>query len=162
MSIYEKISRIQNNLMSKEFKSTALDTLLPHIFEEYYKQNICLFFTFVENTGILKIKEWNGSSEINVRLYTEELVKFESIKEELLVNTFLITSTPSSNVENLPIVEDNVTPKPIREAQAYVKKRGVPVTQASLENYFRNHNPLKDMDKDTRKQVLDYLRGMKK
>lgn len=171
MSVYQKVADVQKVLMSKSFKTMDLDDLLPILSDECYKRELMFYFTFVEDTAILKIKEWDSKlGEINARLYYENVLnltsqtsnsQLDSLKMQLLRNTFLITSNASS--ADIPIKETTaVPPRPIRDAEEHIRKRGVPVTKESIQNYLRRYNPIKDMDQDTKKQVLTYLKEMKK
>lgn len=166
MKITQKLSNIQKNLMGIHIKNTALDTLIPLIFKECAKEKLMFYFTFVENTAILKLHDLDGENkELNIRLYHETSPeKYEEHKKALLLNTFLITSkkedfTHSKSSEKRQdeiISTDTTTPAPIQRAIEKIKQKGIPVDRKTIEK----HIDLGSMGADVRKQCINYLKNM--
>ena len=74
MKIYEKLALIQKNLMSmklpksgynsfRKFHYYELEDILPAIFQECYKQELFMEFTFTNELAQLKIRNWNEPGE---------------------------------------------------------------------------------------------------
>ncbi len=158
----QKLVNVQKNLMGIHIKSTALDTLIPLIFKECVKEKVMFYFTFVENTAILKLRDLESENkELNIRLYHENITEYETLKKALLMNAFLITSkkenfTQSKSSEKRIISSDTTTPAPIQRAIEKIQKKGVPVDRRTIER----HIDLGSMGADVRKKCIHYLKNM--
>lgn len=158
----QKLVNVQKNLMGIHIKSTALDNLIPLIFKECVKEKVMFYFTFVENTAILKLRDLESENkELNIRLYHENITEYETLKKALLINAFLITSkkenfTQSKSSEKRIISSDTTTPAPIQRAIEKIQKKGVPVDRRTIER----HIDLGSMGADVRKKCIHYLKNM--
>lgn len=164
----QKLVNVQKNLMGIHIKSTALDTLIPLIFKECVKEKVMFYFTFVENTAILKLRDLESENkELNIRLYHENITEYETLKKALLINAFLITSkkedfTQSRSFKNSEKRQDEIistdtpTPAPIQRAIEKIQKKGVPVDRRTIER----HIDLGSMGADVRKKCIHYLKNM--
>ena len=158
----QKLVNVQKNLMGIHIKSTVLDNLIPLIFKECVKEKVMFYFTFVENTAILKLRDLESENkELNIRLYHENITEYETLKKALLINAFLITSkkenfTQSKSSEKRIISSDTTTPAPIQRAIEKIQKKGVPVDRRTIER----HIDLGSMGADVRKKCIHYLKNM--
>lgn len=154
------LARVQVNLMGRNFDSVALDTILPIIFEECLKENMTFWFSFIENTCVLNLRDTlHENYELNIRLHHETGDNHEEIKKELLVNTFLITSTSSqasSATDTQLISNDKPVPAHIQDAIKLIQQKGIPVTREAI----KNHLPLSEMSTSCRLECNRYLKNM--
>ena len=86
MSIHRRLAEIHKNLMNikipktgynphKKFSYHELEDIMPYVIEECYNHEITLEFTFVENTAILKLVDWNDDKKyIPFRINVPELI----------------------------------------------------------------------------------------
>lgn len=74
MSIYEKLSKVQLALMSRDLKKTGynkfkkyyyytLDDLMAACTEECHREGLTFFFNFRNNEAIIRLHDWENSSE---------------------------------------------------------------------------------------------------
>lgn len=162
----EKLSVVQRSLMGRSFEDTSLQSLLPIIFQECLKENLTFWFSFIENTGVLNLRDTlHENYELNIRLYTGNNTDLDSLKETLLINTFLITkestSTIASSAKNEEITHhlisnDKPVPKHIRKAIDKIQSKGIPVTPEAIQN----HLPLGKMSTSARIECNNYLKQM--
>lgn len=127
MTIYQKIARIQKNLLHKElpksgynkfgkFKYYELEDILPAIFSECYEQELFIEFSFTNELAQLKIRNWNepGESVITsvpmpgivalnkgMNVMQSEGSYITYLKRYLLVNLFLIVEKDVVDSENV-------------------------------------------------------------
>lgn len=162
----EKLSVVQQSLMGMSFEDTSLQSLLPIIFKECIKENLTFWFSFIENTGVLNLRDTlHENYELNIRLYTSNNEDLDTLKENLLINTFLITkestSTIASSAKNEEethhlISNDKPVPKHISKAIEKIQAKGIPVTKEAI----KNHLPLNEMSSSARLECNRYLRDM--
>ena len=163
----EHLARVQRKIMGMSFESITLEDLLPIIFEECLKENMTFWFSFVEDTCVLNLRDIRYENyELNIRLYHETGVNPTEIKTELLINTFLITQKSheikNNEVSSAPkddgvvISNDQPVPKPIREAIKKIEAKGIPVTPEAIQH----HLPLGEMSNDSRMKCNKYLKSM--
>lgn len=160
-----KLSNVQQSLMSMEFEDTNLQTLLPLIFKECVKENLTFWFSFIENTAILNLRDvQHDNYELNIRQYYDG-GKIEDFKKQLLLNTFLIIpksvpilQEPTNETSSAkPIISnDKVMPKHIRKAIDTIEAKGIPVTRETI----KNHLPLNQMSNSARMECNKYLKEM--
>ena len=159
----EKLSHVQQSLMGMDFESITLNNILPIIFKECIKENLTFWFSFVENTAVLNLRDTTHENyELNIRLYTGKDTDWDILKENLLVNTFLIT--PKSimefqpqTMEDTPIISgDKPVPAHIRKAIDTITAKGIPVTKEAI----TNHLPLGEMSTSARIECNRYLKQM--
>ena len=156
-----KLSVVQQSLMGYDFESLSLNNILPIIFKECIKENLTFWFSFVENTAVLNLRDTTHENyELNIRLYTSKPIDCDVLKETLLINTFLIT--PKSIVEfqskkETPIITgDKPVPQHIRKAIDTITAKGIPVNPETI----RNHLPLGKMSTSARLECNKYLKQM--
>ena len=153
--------------MGMEFEDFALHSLLPIIFKEYIKENLTFWFSFVENTAVLNLRDISHENyELNIRLYTSNINDLDSLKEKLLMNTFLITpksvmefqskDTGAVERETSIITGDKPIPTHIRKAIDTITAKGIPVTRDAIQN----HLPLGEMSTSARIECNRYLKEM--
>ena len=162
----EKLSVVQQSLMGMSFEDTSLQSLLPIIFKECLKENLTFWFSFIENTGVLNLRDTlHENYELNIRLYTSNNEDLDTLKENLLINTFLITKESTSNIASSAkneevthhlISNDKPVPKHISKAIEKIQAKGIPVTKEAI----KNHLPLKEMSSSARLECNRYLRDM--
>lgn len=162
----EKLSVVQQSLMGMSFEDTSLQSLLPIIFKECIKENLTFWFSFIENTGVLNLRDTlHENYELNIRLYTSNNEDLDTLKENLLINTFLITKESTSNIASSAkneevthhlISNDKPVPKHISKAIEKIQAKGIPVTKEAI----KNHLPLKEMSSSARLECNRYLKNM--
>lgn len=162
------LCNVQKNLMGVKFESLTLENILPIIFNECIKENITFYFSFIENTAILNLRDVRYDNyELNIRLHHETPADYEELKKSLLINTFLITSesetVPSiaSSAKNEEVTQhlisnDKPVPKHIRKAIERIQAKGMPVTADAI----KNHLPLSQMSSSARLECNKYLKEM--
>lgn len=121
MSIYEKLAKVQMELMNMDIRKSGwnnfrkyhyyeLDDLLPCIFKACFKEQITVYFTFNNDEGVLHLKSWEKEGQVGTRDELSVRVPFPELnnginndviqdigksitylKRYLLMNTFLIT-----------------------------------------------------------------------
>lgn len=131
MSIYEKLARIQEEVMNTSFSKSGenkfqkydyfeLEDLLQKIIPLTIKYETTIMFSFTEH-GVLKLKDWNPEGEVSIRVPFPELEainrgtnKIQStgayityLKRYLLMNMFLIMEKDivDSNTNNTGVKE---------------------------------------------------------
>lgn len=160
-----KLSNVQQSLMSMEFEDTNLQTLLPLIFKECVKENLTFWFSFIENTAILNLRDvQHDNYELNIRQYYDG-GKIEDFKKQLLLNTFLIIPKSVPGFQNQTPAEDMTDdrekilssdkpiPGHIRKAIKTIESKGIPITKESIQN----HLPLGKMSTSARMECNKYL-----
>lgn len=162
----EKLSVVQQSLMGMDFESLSLNIILPIIFKECIKENLTFWFSFVENTAVLNLRDTTHENyELNIRLYTSESADCDVLKEKLLINTFLITPgsivefkpTTDKSEDGIPIITgDKPVPAHIRKAIDTITAKGIPVTREAI----TNHLPLGEMSTSARLECNRYLKQM--
>lgn len=138
MSIYEKLARIQEEVMNTSFSKSGenkfqkydyfeLEDLLQKIIPLTIKYETTIMFSFTEH-GVLKLKDWNPEkSEVSIRVPFPELEainrgtnKIQStgayityLKRYLLMNMFLIMEKDivDSNTNNAGVKKETNTSK---------------------------------------------------
>lgn len=160
------LCNVQKNLMGITFESLSLEHILPIIFNECLKENITFYFSFIENTAILNLRDIRHDNyELNIRLHHETTTDYEGLKKSLLINAFLITSESTSSIassaENEEVTQhlisnDKPVPKHIRNAIEKIQSKGIPVTTEAI----RNHLPLSQMSTSARLECNKYLKEM--
>lgn len=138
MSIYEKLARIQEEVMNTSFSKSGenkfqkydyfeLEDLLQKIIPLTIKYETTLMFSFTEH-GVLKLKDWNPEKgEVSIRVPFPELEainrgtnKIQStgayityLKRYLLMNMFLIMEKDivDSNTNNAGVKKETNTSK---------------------------------------------------
>lgn len=138
MSIYEKLARIQEEVMNTSFSKSGenkfqkydyfeLEDLLQKIIPLTIKYETTIMFSFTEH-GVLKLKDWNPEKgEVSIRVPFPELEainrgtnKIQStgayityLKRYLLMNMFLIMEKDivDSNTNNAGVKKETNTPK---------------------------------------------------
>ena len=165
----EKLSVVQQSLMGYDFESLSLNDILPIIFKECIKENLTFWFSFVENTAVLNLRDTTHENyELNIRVYTSNSTDCDVLKEKLLVNTFLITpgkvnlqnvaiSAQENHENETPIISgDKPVPAHIRKAIDTITAKGIPVNPETI----RNHLPLGKMSTSARLECNKYLKQM--
>lgn len=140
MSIYEKLARIQEEVMNTSFSKSGenkfqkydyfeLEDLLQKIIPLTIKYETTIMFSFTEH-GVLKLKDWNPEKgEVSIRVPFPELEainrgtnKIQStgayityLKRYLLMNMFLIMEKDivDSNTNNTGVKETNTSKKEV-------------------------------------------------
>lgn len=140
MSIYEKLARIQEEVMNTSFSKSGenkfqkydyfeLEDLLQKIIPLTIKYETTIMFSFTEH-GVLKLKDWNPEKgEVSIRVPFPELEainrgtnKIQStgayityLKRYLLMNMFLIMEKDivDSNTNNAGVKETNTSKKEV-------------------------------------------------
>lgn len=143
MSIYEKLARIQEEVMNTSFSKSGknkfkkydyfeLEDLLQKIIPLTIKYETTIIFSFTEH-GVLKLKDWNPEKgEVSIRVPFPELEainkgtnKIQStgayityLKRYLLMNMFLIMEKDivDSNTNNTGVKETNTSKKEVSES----------------------------------------------
>lgn len=179
VSIYQRLGRVQGNLMGMNIPSVKLEDLLPLIFNECLKENLMFYFNFIENACVLNLRDIRDENlQLNIRLYypNEAKVSCIELKEQILLNAFLLTrkgtilkssgDASSADIEETPKKEENlskpiqesniVPPRAIRAAMDTITARGDEVTKTALEKELQ----LNKMSTDNRRQCIAYLRDM--
>lgn len=138
MSIYEKLARIQEEVMNTSFSKSGenkfqkydyfeLEDLLQKIIPLTIKYETTIMFSFTEH-GVLKLKDWNPEKgEVSIRVPFPELEainrgtnKIQStgayityLKRYLLMNMFLIMEKDivDSNTNNAGVKKETNPPK---------------------------------------------------
>lgn len=138
MSIYEKLARIQEEVMNTSFSKSGenkfqkydyfeLEDLLQKIIPLTIKYETTIMFSFTEH-GVLKLKDWNPEKgEVSIRVPFPELEainrgtnKIQStgayityLKRYLLMNMFLIMEKDivDSNTNNAGVKKETNTSK---------------------------------------------------
>ena len=140
MGIYEKLARIQEEVMNTSFSKSGenkfqkydyfeLEDLLQKIIPLTIKYETTIMFSFTEH-GVLKLKDWNPEKgEVSIRVPFPELEainrgtnKIQStgayityLKRYLLMNMFLIMEKDivDSNTNNTGVKETNTSKKEV-------------------------------------------------
>lgn len=140
MSIYEKLARIQEEVMNTSFSKSGenkfqkydyfeLEDLLQKIIPLTIKYETTIMFSFTEH-GVLKLKDWNPEKgEVSIKVPFPELEainrgtnKIQStgayityLKRYLLMNMFLIMEKDivDSNTNNTGVKETNTSKKEV-------------------------------------------------
>lgn len=164
-----KLSHVQQSLMGMEFEDTTLQTILPIIFKKCIKENLTFWFSFIENTAILNLRDVEHDNyELNIRLHygpgdkTHDFMN--ELKRQLLINTFLITNEsvigfqePASDIQDENIISsDKPMPKHIRKAIEKITAKGIDVTPETI----RNHLPTKEMSTSATIECNKFLKEM--
>lgn len=174
VSMYQRLCRVQGNLMGMDIPSVKLEDLLPLIFKECLKENLMFYFNFIENACVLNLRDITCENlELNIRLYypnEEKDISIIGLKEQILLNAFLLTkksttinassakeSSKKEEEEVPPIKESNlVPPTAIRAVIEILEKAGEPVTRKNIEKNLQ----LNKMSIDNRRRCIAYLRSM--
>ena len=151
MSIYEKLARIQEEVMNTSFSKSGenkfqkydyfeLEDLLQKIIPLTIKYETTIMFSFTEH-GVLKLKDWNPEKgEVSIRVPFPELEainrgtnKIQStgayityLKRYLLMNMFLIMEKDivDSNTNNAGVKkETNTSKKEVSDSNPVQKVR---------------------------------------
>lgn len=151
MSIYEKLARIQEEVMNTSFSKSGenkfqkydyfeLEDLLQKIIPLTIKYETTIMFSFTEH-GVLKLKDWNPEKgEVSIRVPFPELEainrgtnKIQStgayityLKRYLLMNMFLIMEKDivDSNTNNAGVKkETNTSKKEVSDSDPVQKVR---------------------------------------
>lgn len=163
----QKLSHVQEKLMGKKFEDFNLTTLLPSIFEECLKEKLTFWFSFVEQTAVLNLRDVEHENyELNIRLHygtgdiTEDYMI--ELKRQLLLNTFLITQNmfaldkETTETESKILSSDKPIPGHIRKAIETIESKGIPVTKEAIQN----HLPLGKMSTNARMECNKFLKEM--
>lgn len=115
-TVYRRIAEVQKELTHKEIPKSGknkfggftyyeLEDILPEIFNECFKRELVLDFTFTQTEAILKVRDWNTPGEVaSTRAPMPEIREMNSkmnivqsegayityLKRYLLTNMFLI------------------------------------------------------------------------
>lgn len=115
-TVYRRIAEVQKELMQKTIPKSGknkfggftyyeLEDILPPIFNECFKRELVLDFTFTQTEAILKVRDWNTPGEVaSTRVPMPEIREMNSkmnivqsegayityLKRYLLTNMFLI------------------------------------------------------------------------
>lgn len=124
MSIYKKISDIQQKLMKRKFETKhgfhgdyiPLPEMLPPILDECFNKELTLYFTSTTEHLMLKLMAWDGKEEFSVRVRLPELTREEKdegkkityLKRYLLMNTFMIIED-AVDPDDLPENDNNAS-----------------------------------------------------
>lgn len=163
----KKLCHVQQSLMGMEFEDTNLQSILPIIFRECIKEKLTFWFSFIEQTAVLNLRDVEHENyELNIRQYYEGGAKLETLKRDLLINTFLIVEKgvdafndkPVPDTDSKPIIsnDDKVMPKHIRKAIETIEAKGIPVTREAIQH----HLPLGEMSTSARMECNKYLKEM--
>ena len=168
--MYQKLCNVQQKLMAKEIPSVELRDLLPVIFEKCLEENMMFYFNFIENACVLNLRDiTQDNMELNIRLYyPNENIDCKLLKEQVLINAFLLTkkasvinnasSTNKNDVKHdKPIKQSNaVPPTAIRTVIDMLEKNNEPVTRQSIQKYLQ----FDKMSTDNRRRCIAYLKTM--
>ena len=171
----KKLCKVQKRLMEVKIEEFTLENLLPLIFQECLKENLTFWFNFIEDAAVLNIRDIEHENyELNIRnAYPEIPIKsdvIDSIKINLLINSFLLTGKPheidgdvASSADNKivkhdqPIKQSNaVPPTSIRTVIDMLEKNGEPVTRKTIQEYLQ----MDKMSTDNRRRCIAYLKSM--
>lgn len=127
VSIYEKITIVQQNLLKHKFTTKKgyhgefipLPEMLPPVLDELKKQELTLYFTATNDQLLLKLMSWDGKSEFSARVRLPELTRDEKdegkkityLKRYLLMNTFMILEEsidPDSEPDKTVVSDDTI------------------------------------------------------
>lgn len=162
-----KLARVQESLMKHDFNSTDLDEIAPIILQECLRENMTFWFSFIENTCILNLRDTvHENYELNIRLHTlnpTDNRSYEFFKEQVLINTFLLTpgktiiaGSDTTGEKEVVISNDKPVPVHIRKAIETIESKGIPVTREAI----HNHLPLGEMSTSSRLECTQYLKTM--
>lgn len=168
--MYKKLCNVQQKLMAEEIPSVELKDLLPVIFKKCLEENMMFYFNFIENACVLNLRDiTQDNMELNIRLYyPNENIDCKLLKEQVLINAFLLTKKASiiNNASSAkkkdvkhdkPIKESNaVPPTAIRTVIDMLEKNNEPVTRQSIQKYLQ----FDKMSTDNRRRCIAYLKTM--
>ena len=189
MSIYEKLARIQEEVMNTSFSKSGenkfqkydyfeLEDLLQKIIPLTIKYETTIMFSFTEH-GVLKLKDWNPEKgEVSIRVPFPELEainrgtnKIQStgayityLKRYLLMNMFLIMEKDivDSNTNNTGVKE--TSGDPVQKVREYIhsKDKTIEITPLMV-----NQNRMKmvksgDLTKEESKIVFEWFKKQEK
>ena len=138
-TVYRRIAEVQKELIQKTIPKSGknkfggftyyeLEDILPHIFNECFKRELVLDFTFTQTEAILKVRDWNTPGEVaSTRAPMPEIREMNSkmnivqsegayityLKRYLLTNMFLIMEKDIIDAEDQTkeVKKEKVAPK---------------------------------------------------
>ena len=181
-TVYRRIAEVQKELMQKTIPKSGknkfggfayyeLEDILPPIFNECFKRELVLDFTFTQTEAILKVRDWNTPGEVaSTRVPMPEIREMNAkmnivqsegayityLKRYLLTNMFLIMEKDIIDAEDQTkkVKRDSakrVAPK--RETQP--KKNGGRPVGEKVTGEVKSPNSLVD-------SVVEYCKNIKK
>ena len=188
MSIYEKISIVQQNLLKHQFQTKKgyhgefipLPEMLPPILNELRKQELTLYFTATPDQLLLKLMSWEGKNEFSARVRLPELTRDEKdegkkityLKRYLLMNTFMILeesvdpdSEPDKKTMDEDVVQNVVDEHPpvINKLLSEYKNR-YPAKKAEvhkLNGLRMNLFKNKELTREENREAIEYIKKYK-
>ena len=138
-TVYRRIAEVQKELMQKTIPKSGknkfggftyyeLEDILPPIFNECFKRELVLDFTFTQTEAILKVRDWNTPGEVaSTRVPMPEIREMNSkmnivqsegayityLKRYLLTNMFLIMEKDiiDADDQTKEVKKEKVAPK---------------------------------------------------
>lgn len=165
-----KLHNVQRRLMNADIEDIEdLDVLIPLIFKECADEGLCFWFSFLEDTVILNLRDVDHDNwELNIRYhYHNKELSCDSLKLIVLKNVFLLTNassavtgevnTKDTGNNEFIVSGDKPVPKAIRDAIDTIKAKGIPVTPEAI----NNHLPTGKMSTSQVMECNNYLKKMK-
>ena len=165
----KKLSSVQTALMGETINDLSLDNLIPLIFKACLKENLCFWFNVIENELVLNLRDIGHENyELNIRQHYD-IISFDgnmdSLKKQVLINAFLITSNNISVEENVANSDDSgdklistekLPPKTINRVIKELHEKGIDVNRSSV----KNNIPWSQLSTDERIKCTNYLKNM--
>ncbi len=190
MSIYQKISSIQQDLLKESFPTKKgfhgeyipLPEMLPPVLKACSEQELTMYFTATNEHLILKLMSWDKKEEFSARVRLPELTADEKkegarityLKRYLLMNTFMIIED-GVDPDDLPDEASSATPGKnhvkdavinvpllVVEAEKILKNKGVEDKDINLRSLKRTVLKMKKWTVPERREILNYFKEASK